>query len=183
MQTPSDHIHTAPSFWILVLETFARSLFRPRHTQAGVRSHTHVCIVTDITAANFAMLSGRASYFFPAFSRNLRRIWRVVHEFQLRVSMALVASEWNAADGASRLHQLPLPLALYTYRHSHSPIHTCSSRTAFLAQRQLTIGGRHKRTSPIETFVLVYSPMPSFRIQPGLEQPGAAGPPGGTRAP
>ena len=81
--------------------------------QAGLRKHSYICVITDSTATFFALLSGRASANHPVFLRVLRRIWRIVHEFGLKVAVALVSSENNAADAPSRLHQLPLPLILH----------------------------------------------------------------------
>ena len=42
------------------------------------------------------------------FLRILRRIWRVVNQFEMKVAIALTPSASNAADSVSRLHQLPL---------------------------------------------------------------------------
>ena len=87
-----------------------------------MHSHNHSCI-TDSTATFFALLSGRTSTRHPVFMRLRRRIWRVVNEFSLKVAVALVPSEWNAADAPSRLHQFPLPLVLLRSACIHALTH------------------------------------------------------------
>ncbi len=80
--------------------------------KAGLRRFSHLCLITDSTAAFYATLEGRASSQHPVFLRLLRRIWRVTHQYGISLSLALTTSAANAADAPSRLHQLP-PALMY----------------------------------------------------------------------
>ena len=88
--------------------------------QAALLSHTHLCIITDSTAAFYALASGRASTSHPVFLRLLRRIWRIVNQFSLKISVALTPSCSNAADAVSRIHQLPLGVVLLRSTRLHA---------------------------------------------------------------
>ena len=88
--------------------------------QAALHSHTHLCLITDSTAAYYATSSGRASLQHPAFLRILRRFWRVVNQFSLKIALALTPSCSNAADAVSRIHQLPPYIVLLRSTRLHA---------------------------------------------------------------
>ena len=76
--------------------------------QAALRQESHVCCIVDNAGAFFIIKKGRTSFRNRGQLRVLRRLWRIVHQYNLHVAIALTRSKNNPADFLSRLHTYPL---------------------------------------------------------------------------
>ena len=70
--------------------------------QASLRHFSHICLVTDTSAAYFTALHGRCTSTHWPRVRILRRINRVCLESNIQLQLAVTLSEHNPADTFSR---------------------------------------------------------------------------------
>jgi len=92
-----------------------------------------------VPPAFYATISGRASLQHPAFLRILRRIWRVVNQFSLKIALALTPSCSNATDAAlafTNCHPTLFLFAQQVFTSRPNPCHTLRS-CPLLATRSL----------------------------------------------
>ena len=82
-------------------------------SQSAKRRFTFISLLGDNAAAFFTLLRARCSFRLPSQTRTLFLIWKLVNRCRLRFSLGLVPSAANAADSISRLHSMPIPLAVY----------------------------------------------------------------------